>query len=97
MRRQDFRLAVAMRLSDQRFLNALTPGDVGFVVIGNRVLRFEGFTDECWDDAIQSGKTIEMLEVEILNEWSTQHETKSRRLIEGGWWTEDIFYAIYSG
>lgn len=84
-----------MRISDERFLDTLTPDDVGYEVIGKRIIRFEGFTDECWVDAYKNGTTTESLEREIIRDWASRQETKELKLVEYAWWTEDIFYAIY--
>lgn len=85
-----------MNPSVERFLNSLTPEDIGCVVIGNSILRFEGFTDECWRDAIEKGKSCDGLRDEIVRNWDESEGAKGKTLTEDGWWTENIFYAIYS-
>ena len=76
-------------------LDSLTPSDIGCVNLGSRMVRFEGFTDECWFDAVMLRKSRHSLETEILDEWFQAGETEGKQSIDNGWWTPDIFYAIY--
>lgn len=78
-----------------RFLNDLTPEDVGFLDLGRIVIRYEGFTDACWEEAMSSSKTIDELEKVILEDWSERTETRGLVVGECGWWTESIFFAVY--
>ena len=74
------------------YLDELTPEDVGYDDFGDLRVVFEGFTDECWEDAIGKGKTLQQIEKELLNDWKERY---NGTVIESGWHTEDIFYAIF--
>jgi hypothetical protein len=84
-------------MSDEevRILDELTPADVGLDTVGNKIIRFEGFTDECWAAAFEEGKTADDLEEEIISDWAMSEETTGLTRQECGWWTPDIFYAVY--
>ncbi len=79
----------------ETLLDSLTPADVGWDTVGDRIIRFEGFTDDCWDAAFEEEKTADDLEDEIISEWAKREETSGLTLVESGWWTPDIFYAVY--
>ncbi|MDD5474722.1 MAG: hypothetical protein PHU34_11350 [Candidatus Methanoperedens sp.] len=78
------------------FIEDLNPDDVGREELSGYVIRFEGFTDECWQDAKNKKKNITMLEKEILQEWS-----KEGKLIRWGWkdvgsfGEPDVFFALF--
>lgn len=76
-------------------MSSLTPSDVGWDIIGNKVIRYEGFTDDCWADVNGQGKMDSDLEEEIILDWSEREGTKGLNLVESGWLTPDIFYGIY--
>jgi hypothetical protein len=82
------------------FVNSLSTDDVGFEKIGNKLIRFEGFTDACWEDAEQKGKTISQLEDEMISEWQSYHP--EYKMIEHGWThgsdfhTDTTFYAVFT-
>ncbi len=84
-----------MRGSDAKFLDGLTTDDIGFDMVGKRVIRYEGFTDLCWEDAYERGKSVDDLEEEIISEWAQREGKQGLKLLESGWWTNDMFYAIY--
>lgn len=78
------------------FLFHLPPDEVGEERIGTDfLLKFEGFTEMCWDDAKEKGKTIQSLEAEIINDWANRlaAEGLKARMIEHGWTYEPEFYA----
>lgn len=85
------------------FLDQLTPDDVGEEWFGDHLLKFEGFTDLCWESAQSKGQTIEDLEQEILSDWHQRitQEGKHMTLVESGWTQEPeffqdtIFWALY--
>lgn len=82
------------------FIDTLTPGDLGHMNFNNYCLRFEGFTEECWDHADEKyvDDPIEGSANEILKEWED-----TGKLISFGWtnsvFEEDdrqgIFWAYY--
>ncbi|MFA7523707.1 MAG: hypothetical protein WCY71_12350 [Halothiobacillaceae bacterium] len=83
----------------QDFIDGLTPDDVGVEEIDGQIVYFEGFTDMCWEDAQEQGKTPMSLEQEILADWSERNGGLT--LIEHGWtydpvpFEDTIFFAIY--
>ena len=80
---------------ESKLLDSLTPSDIGWDTVGDKIIRFEGFTDDCWDAAFGEGKTTDDLEDEIISDWAQREETAGLALLENGWWTPDIFFAIY--
>ncbi len=76
-------------------LDSLTASDVGWNATGGRIIRFEGFTDDCWAAASDEGKTADDLGKEIIADWAQREGTAGLTLLESGWWTPDIFYALY--
>lgn len=86
-----------------RFLQELNPSDVGHKDLPDgTVLRFEGFTDECWQahderfgDEAEAGVAI--VEKEILSDWGKRHP--GMRIMAFDWigspspWEECIFWA----
>lgn len=85
----------SLSVEEESLLDSLTPADVGLDMIGGKIIRFEGFTDECWEAASDEGKTVVDLEEEIISDWAQRTDTRGLTLREWGWWTPDIFYAIY--
>ena len=79
----------------EKLLDSLTPSDIGWDTIADKIIRFEGFTDDCWDAAFEEGKTADDLEDEIISDWAQREGTTGLALLESGWWTPDIFYAVY--
>jgi hypothetical protein len=79
------------------FIDSLLPDDTGEEKIGGLVVRFEGFTGECWDDAEKKGKSIGDLEREILREWYGRHgkEISSAWLRDPEFGEDNVFWAIY--
>ena len=85
----------------EAFLHTLSTDDVGVEEIGGFTVRFEGFTDQCWEDAEEKGKTIDGLEREMIADWQGRHP--GLELVDSGWtygdeyWTDTTFYAIFRG
>jgi hypothetical protein len=79
----------------EKLLDSLTPADTGWDTVANKLIRFEGFTDACWEAAIEEEKTVDDLESEIVADWGLREETRGLILLESGWWTPNIFYAVY--
>ncbi|MBX3289635.1 MAG: hypothetical protein KF855_09855 [Acidobacteria bacterium] len=77
------------------FLDSLVPSDVGRTVIGDKIVRFEGFTDDCWESANENGKSRGDLEEEVIVDWAKRERQAGLTLLESGWWTLDLFCAIY--
>lgn len=84
-----------MSVEIEKLLDSLTPDDIGWDTAEDKLIRFEGFTDYCWEAAIEDGKSVDDLEEEIISDWAQREETAGLVLLEIGWWTPDIFYAIY--
>jgi 2'-5' RNA ligase len=80
------------------FLYDLTVEDIGrqeFGYRGRYLLRFEGFTDACWADADERGKSISDLETEIMEGWNAEEKPNGYEVQSSGWYNDDMFYAIY--
>lgn len=81
------------------FLDTLTPDDVGNEEVDGKIVYFEGFTDLCWDEAKEKGKTVKSLEAEIIADWSGRNGGLT--LLDLGWTNEPvpfedtIFFAVY--
>lgn len=74
-------LAPCMSDEEARILDELTPADVGLDTLGNKIIRFEGFTDDCWEAAFDGGKTADDLEDEIISDWAQREETTGLALL----------------
>ncbi len=79
----------------EKLLDSLTSSDIGLESVGDKIIRFEGFTDDCWNAAFEEGKTVDDIEKEIISDWGDRVETAGLVLLESGWWTPDIFYSVY--
>ena len=86
------------------FVNSLTVEDVGHDFFGKSdefLVRFEGFSDQCWQDAEAKNKTVEDLETDMLEDWRQREENIKFKNIDSGWtdepdfYTETIFWAVY--
>lgn len=82
----------------QEFINKLNPKDIGEERIGNFIVAFEGFTDNCFDYLVENNLTIEEAEKFLIETWNKQFGTP----IETSWRNEivtytepNILYAIY--
>jgi len=84
-----------MSEEEVKLLDSLSPSDIGWDTIAEKIIRFEGFTDACWEAAFEEGKAPEDLELEIICDWAKRGETRGLSLLESGWWTPDMFFAIY--
>lgn len=87
-------------------INELNPGDVGFETRGNLVLKYEGFTDACWEDQVDKlgsdravDHAIPQLETEILDGWAKA--LPGYKCVEHDWtdepfcWAETVFWAVF--
>lgn len=83
------------------FLDDLTTDDIGEEQFNNFVVKFEGFTDECWYDVDEQGKCTESLETEMIDQWyeelQKKYANKDIELVDSNWAGMDgnIFYAVY--
>lgn len=81
------------------FLHQLATDEVGVEEIAGFTVRFEGFSDMCWEDAEEKGKTSKSLVEEMLKDWQGRHPDLT--LVAHGWtngdemWSDTIFYAVY--
>lgn len=81
------------------FLHTLATDEVGVEEIDGYTVRFEGFSDMCWESAEEQGKTIEGLEQEMIKDWQGRHP--GMKLVASGWigegeyWTDSMFYAVF--
>lgn len=82
------------------FIDSLNPDDVGTDTIDGNVIHYEGYTNDCWDDAEACKLSIKELENETLSEWEKKEGMKAT---EFGWkygepmfGDETVFYAIFS-
>lgn len=84
----------------EKFINELTPDDVGNEVVDGLTVYFEGFVYDCWVDATDKGHTQESMEKELLEDWAGRLN-HDKELISYGWtngyepFEDTIFYAIY--
>lgn len=83
----------------QQFIDKLNPKDIGETKIGDYIVAYEGFTDNCFDYLVENGLTIEETEKFLVGEWNKQFGTP----IESGWGNEivtytepNILYSIYT-
>lgn len=78
----------------------LSPDDVGQERFGDYVLKFEGFTRVCWDDAEEKGKDTPDIEKEIIGDWSKS--LPGMAVVESGWQrggdfgADDVFWALFA-
>jgi hypothetical protein len=80
------------------FIQTLSTDDIGQKQFENYIICFEGFTDNCWQDADKCNKTEKDLEDELLTEWEEKlKKENSNEKIEfkEANWAGDIFYAIF--
>lgn len=90
-------------MSAENFIFGLTPDDIGTEVVGEQLVKFEGFTGMCWAGAEETGKSVQDLEDEILEQWDREaSEAGYPNRIDAGWTNEPIphddtiIYAIYT-
>lgn len=88
-------------ISDEvfEFIDELSADDVGKLVVGDYLVRFEGFGELCWDHASERDMSICGLEDEIIADWSAR--SPERNLIEFQWINEPVafeptlFWAVF--
>ena len=53
----------------EKLLNELNAGDIGQQEIDGYIVKFEGFTPDCWNYAEEENMTTADLETQMLDEW----------------------------
>jgi len=93
-----YRLTGAQQEDVDLFLEEVTKDECGTEVTGDGgklLIAFEGFTDECWEDA--SGKTWEELQDELEEDFDegARQQGYHTAMTELSW-QGDIAYKVYS-
>ena len=79
------------------FVDSLDANEDGKDEFGRYLVRYEGFTEECYEGMEEECKTTDEIVVEILEDWDKANVSEYGSNLEmyTSDWSGDVFYAIY--